>query len=352
MDEKWFYCNSGRCFVRVLPLQEGEELIRYSPDFEGGQREVGEHLRRQAVSRKYETKVMLIAVVCCPNASKGINGMVCLERIQELMTAEKRVVHHNYSELLKRNKEIEDSWKNVVTADQSGAEMIAAVKRAFPVELGDKDLVLNGSYTAVTGKRRGQKLSFTLTGDQKLDDRGNSRPTNVLKKHPRDTEAMFNSLTLGIVKCNAGDQIMVDTTCDGRWMEEFMLERLPEKILKVMEKHQGYPAVQYLMGLMGRPPQSYATIQMDNAGGHGSKECIKRYESGLLDKGFKVNFQPPNSPDLNVLDFGVWRGLQAEVDKLHRAKKNNPDVLTATCLEAWRKWGDEKQPSTSIFGRE
>mmetsp|Transcript_5243 Transcript_5243/g.9559 ORF Transcript_5243/g.9559 Transcript_5243/m.9559 type:complete len:186 (+) Transcript_5243:64-621(+) len=136
---------------------------------------------------------------------------------------------------------------------------------------------------------------------------------------------------------------MVDTTCDGRWMEEFMLERLPEKILKVMEKHQGYPAVQYLMGLMGRPPQSYATIQMDNAGGHGSKECIKRYESGLLDKGFKVNFQPPNSPDLNVLDFGVWRGLQAEVDKLHRAKRNNPDVLTATCLEAWRKWGDQKQ---------
>ena len=93
MDEKWFYCNSGRHFVRVLPLQEGEEPIRYSPDFEGGQREVGEHHRRQAVSRRYETKVMLIAVVCCPNASKDINGMVCLERIQELMTAEKRVVH-------------------------------------------------------------------------------------------------------------------------------------------------------------------------------------------------------------------------------------------------------------------
>ena len=37
------------------------------------------------------------------------------------------------------------------------------------------------------------------------------------------------------------------------------------------------------------------------------------------------------------------RGLQAEVDKLQRDKRNNPDVLTATCFEAWRKWGDEKQ---------
>ncbi|GMH94286.1 hypothetical protein TrST_g13698 [Triparma strigata] len=136
---------------------------------------------------------------------------------------------------------------------------------------------------------------------------------------------------------------MVDTTCDGRWMEKFMLERLPEKILEVMHKHQGFDTVDYLRRLMGRPPQSYATIQMDNAGGHGRKEDIEIYESGLLDKGFKVNFQPSDSPDLNVLDLGVWRGLQAEVDKLQRDKRNNPDVLTATCFEAWRKWGDEKQ---------
>ncbi|GMH94284.1 hypothetical protein TrST_g13698 [Triparma strigata] len=118
---------------------------------------------------------------------------------------------------------------------------------------------------------------------------------------------------------------MVDTTCDGRWMEKFMLERLPEKILEVMHKHQGFDTVDYLRRLMGRPPQSYATIQMDNAGGHGRKEDIEIYESGLLDKGFKVNFQPSDSPDLNVLDLGVWRGLQAEVDKLQRDKRNNPD---------------------------
>mmetsp|Transcript_5242 Transcript_5242/g.9557 ORF Transcript_5242/g.9557 Transcript_5242/m.9557 type:complete len:132 (+) Transcript_5242:64-459(+) len=131
---------------------------------------------------------------------------------------------------------------------------------------------------------------------------------------------------------------MVDTTCDGRWMEEFMLERLPEKILKVMEKHQGYPAVQYLMGLMGRPPQSYATIQMDNAGGHGSKECIKRYESGLLDKGFKVNFQPSNSLDLNVLDLGVCGGFR------RRWTSYNEIRGTTRVMRS--------RPSTSIFGRE
>ena len=79
---------------------------------------------------------------------------------------------------------------------------------------------------------------------------------------------------------------------------------------------------------MGRPPQSYATIQMDNAGGHGRKEDIERYESGLLDKGFKVNFQPSNSPDLNVLDLGVWRGLQAEVDKL----------LYVSSIDHQRRW--------------
>jgi hypothetical protein len=46
------------------------------------------------------------------------------------------------------------------------------------------------------------------------------------------------------------------------------------------------------------------------------------------------------SPEVNVLDLGIWMSLQAEVESRHR---RDPDGLAATVIEAW-----ENLPAVTI----
>ena len=48
-----------------------------------------------------------------------------------------------------------------------------------------------------------------------------------------------------------------------------------------------------------------------------------------------VEWQPPNSPELNLLDLGVWMALQSVVKKEHRGKLVNKDVLADTVYKAF-----------------
>ena len=65
-------------------------------------------------------------------------------------------------------------------------------------------------------------------------------------------------------------------------------------------------------------------------GGHGSNPVIAAYRKMLKDK-FNIELvcQPPNSPESNVLDLGIWRSLQAVVDRLGRVTRHNSDALHA-----------------------
>ena len=48
-------------------------------------------------------------------------------------------------------------------------------------------------------------------------------------------------------------------------------------------------------------------LQLDNAGGHGTKTAIEAYKSSLqTEHNVIVINQPPRSPDSNVLDIGLW----------------------------------------------
>ena len=75
---------------------------------------------------------------------------------------------------------------------------------------------------------------------------------------------------------------------------------------------------------------------MDNAGGHGTNECVIEYT-----RIFKVEFnvviihQVPRSPYTNVLDLGVWRSLQSIVERKHFMRRCNADSLCRTVMEAW-----------------
>ena len=105
-------------------------------------------------------------------------------------------------------------------------------------------------------------------------------------------------------------------------------------------------------------------IQMDNAGGHGggkgdiSKTTLAELNSWatnlpddllkLCPQGppvFEFVAQPPRSPDLNVLDLGVWTSLQVAVDKLKHDKGNDSPTVSELfdcCIDAWSKWPADK----------
>ena len=91
-----------------------------------------------------------------------------------------------------------------------------------------------------------------------------------------------------------GDPVQIDCTCDSEYMSDAM-KQVGESIRKA-----------YHWIPMSQP----CWLVMDNAGRHGTKECIIDYRSNLLTKyNIQIIFQIPRSPSTNVLDLGVWMSL-------------------------------------------
>ena len=79
---------------------------------------------------------------------------------------------------------------------------------------------------------------------------------------------------------------------------------------------------------------------MDGAGGHGGDTKIKEMAAELADKfNIELYVQPANSPETNALDLGVWMSLSSDVHKLRGGKRKDQDVLKATVMEAWDRYG-------------
>ena len=77
-------------------------------------------------------------------------------------------------------------------------------------------------------------------------------------------------------------------------------------------------------------------LVMDNAGGHGTDKCVDEYTKKLRDEhNIVIVQQVARSPETNVLDLGIWMSLQSAVEKKHKGRCCNPDVLNKTVMEVW-----------------
>jgi hypothetical protein len=57
-------------------------------------------------------------------------------------------------------------------------------------------------------------------------------------------------------------------------------------------------------------------LNMDNTGGHGTRDCINTYDKNLEDEhNVKVIWQEPSGPELNLADLWIWNSLQSAVKK-------------------------------------
>ena len=75
---------------------------------------------------------------------------------------------------------------------------------------------------------------------------------------------------------------------------------------------------------------------MDNAGGHGTNEAKEAYIQILKERfNIEVIWQIPNSPELNMLNLGVWMAVQSRVEEIHMSKVMRCDVLAKSVETAF-----------------
>lgn len=85
-------------------------------------------------------------------------------------------------------------------------------------------------------------------------------------------------------------------------------------------------------------------LVMDNAGGHGTKEVKAAYVTMLKQRhNIRVVWQTPQSPEMNLLDLGIWCSLQSMVELEHRKKcKSNRNALARTIEDVWTRFPASK----------
>jgi len=75
----------------------------------------------------------------------------------------------------------------------------------------------------------------------------------------------------------------------------------------------------------------YFTFQQDRAPAHRARETVLRVETPDF---IPPNLWPPNSPDLNPVDYKIWGILQEQV---YKTSSKDVDELRRQIAEEWDK---------------
>ena len=91
-------------------------------------------------------------------------------------------------------------------------------------------------------------------------------------------------------------------------------------------------------------------LYLDNAGGHGTDDCVAEYVKTLKDDWNVICVhQRPRSPATNMLDLGIWMAIQSVVEKLHFGCMKENNALARTVDKAWEEL--EPVKLTNVFNR-
>ena len=78
-------------------------------------------------------------------------------------------------------------------------------------------------------------------------------------------------------------------------------------------------------------------LYLDNAGGHGTREIVDAYIRMLKDEYNVICIhQRPCSPEMNMLDLGVWMAIQSVVEKMHFCQRTEVEALFRTVTQSWK----------------
>lgn len=103
-------------------------------------------------------------------------------------------------------------------------------------------------------------------------------------------------------------------------------------------------------------PPLFVWSQVDNAGGHGLGFTFDQLNrlGATAHRNIRIQFytQPPNSPDLNVLDLGAWNSLQKTVPALvydpNVSAASNQSRIIHAVQQSFLNW-NAREKCTSLF---
>ena len=314
IDEKWFYMSSGRNKEKHLPQahwETDEEVHIPAPT---------------ARSRRYMTKVMFMGVIARPISNflhlflararhDWKNGKIYLKRVSKTKKVarksrnQKFVPDGNLNEMIKNG-----DWREHydANADMTVGELLHVIGTYYDMSPWVTDHLCLSYGT----KRRTKVTRVDLTF---CDDEDVLIAREIKLANDSVRAITVDDLTLSVCM-KKGDEIQVDCSCDS----EFML-RVMGEIGEAMRNYYFF---------LSNETKIYLII--DNAGGHGTNAAIEQYRAYLLETyNIELLHQVPNSPETNLLDLGVWRSMQAAVERLCFRQRHDPEVLAARVHDAW-----------------
>ena len=274
-------------------------------------------------SRHFPLKVMFMGVIC-PLVANKTNGKILIKRVSRSVmqkrTSNNQHFHpsYNINHRLKAGKwrdsydeeyehtiddfisEIQDTYK----IDDSTAENLILMYRMYWIvektsDVKSKLVKLNADMNGPVLKERKIRI---LKDDGKLEER----------------ELRLNDLHLR-VNVSKGQIVERDVTCNSA----FMMEHIQEIGKSI---HNNY-------SFFDKKTPNY--LFMDNAGGHGKTEVKQNYKNILKQEyNILIEWQVPNSPETNMLDFGVWMVFQLVVERIHKGKVMQSDELAKSLMTA------------------
>ena len=317
LDEKWFYCNSRRKSYKILNLQVGEQAGAADIPI------------RRVVSRQHPTKVMFMGVIGNPDQEHGFDGKIEIVRISEPYQVKKTSYRQTISFDRVVNQALKDGeWRglfqNIDITTWNIGEMTNAIIDYYELQNDlQGELVFRFNSYKTSGK-----VEMLTTDCTKRLSTYNRRTLDgsMLPAHLEVVE-----LHIKMIK---GSFIEKDCSCDS----DFMLRTLPQVGQKIRQAYHWLPADESIY------------LQMDNAGGHGTKVAIEEYTQNLRENfNIVIVHQPPRSPDTNVLDLGLWNAIQSRVDETHRTRTIQAESLAESTKTAWA--GLPIQTITNVFGK-
>ena len=311
LDEKWFYTSSRRKKLKILPkapFESDEDAFVHKP---------------KARSRRFPCKVMFMAIVCPPVDGK-IDGKIMIKRVSEQVLSKKGRYNQNFVAHYEINHKLKaHEWRLLYDKDNEYSiyDFITIFKETYSIDddVGN-DLVL----IYYSKKMQKGEVKNKLVKLDPCEENGPVLLGRKIRYVKKDGTLGYCSLALKdlLLRVNPkeGSIMEKDLTCDSK----FMMLHIHEIGKSICDTYSFLPQEQVIY------------LFMDNAGGHGKTEVKKEYERILKNEfNIEIEWQVPNSPKMNMLDLGVWVGIQHLVDAFHRKVVLHKDQLARNAERAF-----------------
>ena len=320
LDEKFFYTTSRRKKIKVLP--KGEHEVDGADKF----------IRPKMRSRRFPIKSMFMGVVGRPIPHREFDGKIMLERVSEEVPITRLGSHTSFTDDAIANAMIRNGeWRILFSPIEHilAIDLISHVCEHYALDeaIGDRMEAFVTTFIGANGNTKEVVLALN---------------SNIFDTHIRtdadkdlpDIPIQINDIKLR-VRHLPGDVFERDCSCDSTYMATAM-----RRVGICMREKYHWVSQDVMLYLV-----------LDNAGGHGTNECVDAYVAMLKEEyNIMCIHQVPRSPFTNVLDLGVWAALQSEVERRHFLKRSDTNALVRTVNDVWRE-GNMNRVITNVFDR-